>query len=742
MAHRSDAVGRLVWRSHPMRRHALAARADRVGASPGNFEVIGDPPAVAGRPGQRPGTGRSAPGKSLRSPGTRGRDKREEVARCEAARYEVVRYEAGRIRRRTARTRPRRARERRKSDGERRCLVYSARMSVGAARSSTANARAARDGEGAEWRRAVLETTLRWAVRAGVVIAILLVAILLPSGRVAGAEVVGMFGAYGAMVVLRYRSSLGYRARAAGLVVVLLLLASLGLLRFGLSPVPILSMALAVVSAGLLLGRFSIGATLAASTLLLLGVGALQSRGWLDETDFWLPYGLARWAQAAFEYSALAAMLAILVAHVVHRIETSLRQTERALQQSRREQREREEAEAALARTHEALVHAQKLQAVGRVAAGVGHDFNNTLQVVISLASLLEEEDDLQTIRAGLVELQQAAERGAELPRRLLSLGHKDAGPSVSLEPRLELARALRSLRRMLPEDTALVEELAETPLVSCGASDLEQIVLNLCINARDAMPAGGKLTAGCRTVPEPELPEAARPKEPLSERLWAELYVRDTGVGIEADVRAHLFEPFFTTKGEAGTGLGLATVHSIARGAGGAVVVDSVPGSGSCFHVFLPEASHAIASTPPPPPAVHAPRGASSAGRVVLLVEDEAPVREGMAHVLAEAGLQVWQQPDAIAARAFLAAHTGPIDLLCTDAVMPGGGTKELIDRFSERHPESSILICSGYVREELLRRDIDAGHFAFLAKPFTPKALVARVRALLEKQRTRATA
>ncbi len=373
--------------------------------------------------------------------------------------------------------------------------------------------------------------------------------------------------------------------------------------------------------------------------------------------------------------------------------------------------REREEAEQRAA-LEEQLRQAQKMQAVGQLAAGVAHDFNNLLTAIQGYAELMHESlDDGDPRRGDAEEIARAARRGSELTRRLLTFSRRedqqpsllDAGEVVTgLEP---------LLRRTLGETIELrVDRGPPLPPVLADQHDLEQVLLNLATNARDAMPGGGRLSI---TV--------IRSREGA-----VAIEVADTGEGMSEEVRARAFEPFFTTKErERGTGLGLATVWGIVEGAGGTVELASEPGRGTRATVSLPARPGARPGTAREPvSAAH-----RSGGGTIFLVEDEEAVRALAERILVGGGYEVVAAADADEALELAAAHAGQIDLLLTDLVLPGLPGVELAARLAASRPGLRVLGMSGYAGDEIEAGSAHGGRFPVLAKPFARAELLARV-------------
>jgi CheY-like chemotaxis protein len=286
-----------------------------------------------------------------------------------------------------------------------------------------------------------------------------------------------------------------------------------------------------------------------------------------------------------------------------------------------------------------------------------------------------------------------------------------------------------RILHRTIGEHIALVTALEPgLAQVRADASQLEQVIMNLAVNARDAMPGGGRITIETGNAAlEAELAQA-HPEAPAGPYVL--LAVADTGTGMSPEVKAHLFEPFFTTKDVGkGTGLGLATVYGIVHQSGGFIAVDSEPGRGSRFRIFLPRAE-----APAPEIAPDTPEPAGAGSGTVLLVEDEAGVRHLARDVLSRYGYRVLEAGDGSEALRLATAHEGPIDLLLTDVVMPGMSGAELAEQFRVVRPEARVLYASGYADDAVMRHGITGG-VPFLQKPFEPDDLVRQVRELIER-------
>jgi len=373
-------------------------------------------------------------------------------------------------------------------------------------------------------------------------------------------------------------------------------------------------------------------------------------------------------------------------------------------------------------RLQQQLQQAQRMEAVGRLAGGVAHDFNNLLTGISGYAALvLDELAEGDPLRGDVEEIVKAAERAAALTRQLLAFSRKQV-----LQPRVvDLCAVVRGMERMLArligEDVAL-EVSCEPGLgrVKADPGQIEQVLLNLAVNARDAMPGGGTLRVElCNRGPSGEAPEG-----------WVLLRVADSGTGIAADVLPHVFEPFFTTKEVGrGTGLGLSTVYGIVAQSGGRVEVRSEPGTGAAFEIALPRVEPEAEEEPGAPAA---PRGAR--GETVLYVEDEDGVRALGTRTLRRLGYTVLEARDGGEALRMSERHPGAIDLLLTDVVMPRMGGKELADTLAARHAGLRVLYVSGYTGDVVARHGVMEEGRGFLEKPFSPALLAERVRESLD--------
>ncbi|HET9134878.1 MAG TPA: ATP-binding protein [Gemmatimonadales bacterium] len=377
------------------------------------------------------------------------------------------------------------------------------------------------------------------------------------------------------------------------------------------------------------------------------------------------------------------------------------------------------------------LRQAQKREAVGRLAGGVAHDFNNLLTTILASTELLVEDAGTDpTIREELDAIRQAATSAAALTGQLLAFSRQEAPAVRPTDLDAVVGSTMRMFGRLAGPDLR-VERHAEPelPPAIVDANQISQVLLNLALNARDAMPAGGTLTVRLeRAIIETEITDA---QVPIAPGEYVVLEVRDTGVGMDPTTLAQIFEPFFTTKAAGhGTGLGLPTTRTIIRKHGGGLVVRSHPGSGTTVRVFLPAAAHGPAAADiSPPPTVPMRRGSER----ILLVEDEAPVRDVTRRILERLGYDVEVAADAEQARRVLSLSGVP-DLLLTDVIMPGESGVHLAQAMRARHRDLPVLFISGYTGDELARQGLLDERAALLQKPFTPAELADRVRAVLD--------
>jgi signal transduction histidine kinase len=381
----------------------------------------------------------------------------------------------------------------------------------------------------------------------------------------------------------------------------------------------------------------------------------------------------------------------------------------------------------------QALSGAQKLEAVGRLAGGVAHDFNNLLTVINGYGNLaMQRLPQGDPVRGMVQQMTRAGERGAALTRQLLAFSRKQVLRPTVLELNGLVAGVEKMLLRLIGEDIELETRLAPNLYpVQGDAGQLEQVLMNLVVNSRDAMPNGGRIIIETRNVELGEK-EGSRGCWPARPGPHVLLSVRDTGCGMDEDTKRHIFEPFFTTKEVGkGTGLGLATVYGIVRQSNGHIVVESAPGQGAEFQIYLPRAVERLEPAQPRPASVRVRPGSET----VLLVEDEDAVRSLACQVLQSNNYIVLEACDGEKALQTAGAWTEPIHLLLTDVVMPRLGGAQLADRLMPQHPGLKVLYLSGYPDVTIRSRPATDSEDHFLQKPFTPAALTQKVREVLDR-------
>jgi len=376
------------------------------------------------------------------------------------------------------------------------------------------------------------------------------------------------------------------------------------------------------------------------------------------------------------------------------------------------------------------LLQAQKMEAVGRLAGGVAHDFNNLLTAILGYSGLLLDGlPTLSPLRPDLEEIRKAADRGAGLTRQLLAFSRKQVLEMRVLDLNELVTDMDKLLRRLLGEDIVVVTQLAPAlGAVRADAHQLEQVVVNLAVNSRDAMPQGGQLTIETRNA---ELDDSyVREHVPVRPGSYVMLALSDTGTGMSAETMSHMFEPFFTTK-EAGkgTGLGLATVYGIVKQSGGYVWCYSEPGRGTTFKVYLPRVDAPVDRLP-----VRAAARSTRGSETILVVEDEPALREIIHRVLEKQGYTVVEASTPAAALTLARNQAGPIHLLLSDVVLPGRSGRALADELLVQRADLKVLFMSGYTEDVIVQRGVLAPGTPFINKPFSADRLAAKVREVLD--------
>jgi len=382
----------------------------------------------------------------------------------------------------------------------------------------------------------------------------------------------------------------------------------------------------------------------------------------------------------------------------------------------------------------EQLRQAQKMEAVGRLAGGIAHDFNNLLMVIQGHAELLTDRmKPGESLRRNAEQIQEASQRATSLTRQLLAFSRKQMLAPVVLNVQAVVSDMGKILRRLIGEDVELVTVNApDLKRVKADRSQIEQVIMNLAVNARDAMPRGGKLTIETTNV---EFDDSySRAPVVLMPGRYVMLAVTDNGCGMDADTQAHIFEPFYTTKEKGkGTGLGLATVYGIVKQSGGYVWVYSEIGRGTTFKIYLPSVEEEVAPREIRQAVASLPRGTET----VLLVEDEEGVRELAKEYLESCGYKVLVAQNGQAAIDLVSKHSGPIDLIMTDIVMPGLSGSDLAKKVQSLRPDIRVVYMSGYTDQAIIHHGILSSDVLLLQKPFTMSTLAHKLREALSAKR-----
>ena len=419
-----------------------------------------------------------------------------------------------------------------------------------------------------------------------------------------------------------------------------------------------------------------------------------------------------------------------LHAELEARVEARTAALTRANEELQREIGERRRAEEALRRSEEQLRQSQKMEAVGRLAGGVAHDFNNLLTVILSYTDMLAEDlGPGHPVRARVEEIERAGMRAADLTRQLLAFSRQQVLAPQTLDLNEVLIGVSRMLARVVGEDIEM--EMTLGPALGPVLADrgqIEQIIMNLIVNARDAMPAGGRLTVETADVELGET-DSGGPLD-VTPGPYVMLAVSDTGVGMSPEVRSRVFEPFFTTKERGkGTGLGLSTVFGIVKQSGGSIRLESEPGAGATFRIYLPRAEGRSEVRPP------APTTASGRGtETILLVEDDEQVRQVAGDALRKAGYRILVADGPEAGVRLAREHPGTIHLLLTDIVMPGMNGRTVADQVLAMRAGIRVLFMSGYTDDVILHHGVFGSGMAYRQKPLTPLALTRKVRQVLD--------
>jgi signal transduction histidine kinase/CheY-like chemotaxis protein len=478
-----------------------------------------------------------------------------------------------------------------------------------------------------------------------------------------------------------------------------------------------------LVLVALVVGRRAAWAALAAVLLLWLGVaGRFLSGATVESARTFDPGYWPNWLRVLMIFTFVAGTCVTAVTFLVDKTIAAVHRAESLHDALTRESAQRIAMLEAQGKLEESLRQSRKLESLGTLAGGVAHDFNNLLMVISGHIELIESEELPAAVRESMAEIRAASQRASGLTRQLLAFGRRQVTSRTAINLDQLTHDTLRMLRRLLPASIQVEQQMrAPTATVQADTVELSQVIMNLCINARDAMPEGGRLTL--TTEETDQCPRAGQPGQ-----RWVCLRIQDNGTGMEAATVERAFEPFFTTKGAgAGTGLGLSTVHGIVAQLGGAAEISSTPGIGTTVSVWLPLCAAAEVA-PSVTPSVAAP-----AHQTILVVDDDRGAREVNATLLRNAGYRVLTSENGEQAWELYQQRSQEIAAVVSDAIMPKMGGRELHRLIVARYGEVPFLVCSGYTDETFANDFFRHPKRAYLAKPYEAGALPRKLSELL---------
>ncbi len=383
----------------------------------------------------------------------------------------------------------------------------------------------------------------------------------------------------------------------------------------------------------------------------------------------------------------------------------------------------------------QAVTAAQRVEVLGRLASGVAHDFNNSLTVILTSTEMAQRDPDLSpAVMKLLASIKRASLQAADMTKSLLALGRKDPSRLTSISPAAVLTGMHEAITRLLPEDIKFsIVETTSAP-VMVDRVQLERAILNLVINAKDAVGANGEITIGCRQVKLMSEPNG------LAEGSYIQFSVKDNGHGMTAAVLEHIFEPFYTMKAEGhGTGMGMALLHSFALESKGKVEIDSAPGVGTKIFLYLPVATADSQHIKQQPTVSYV--SSADMNYTILVVEDNPDVLKTTSDTLSQAGFKVLRATDGDAALSIINDADWSIDLLCIYGIIPGASSAEVIQYVQKQYPAIKIVVCSGYIEEELILRGIRTGDLAYVRKPYLIDELLDSINEQLALTRSSST-
>lgn len=521
-----------------------------------------------------------------------------------------------------------------------------------------------------------------------------------------------------------------YRVRSWFVISIAASLSCSSLLRFGPSAGAYMLAIAAAVLAAAFLGRRAAFLVMAG----VLGVAALSATLFFNGVvepvlaSAFDPTVPRNWLRTGIVFVSSSLMAVLAVSYLMQSLEQAVAARDRLVDELRAEQVKRQALEEERTRERLALAETQKLEAVGRLAGGIAHDFRNMLGIIRPWLDVMRARRDLATLDEGLDAIGDAVALSTDVTTQLLSIARRQPGAPEVLHLEELVKSWVSGFGRVALNELTVETRLAPTPSLFLDRAELHRVLLNLCLNAREAMPQGGKLTLETAVLPAAQLPAGA----PVQGRDHVVLVVQDEGGGIDEATRRQMFEPFFTTRGASGgTGLGLATVRGVVEQARGFVEVTSEVGQGARFVVGfpVPESLPQVAVAPVTAPAPVA----VSQARVVLVVDDEPMVARAVGRLFHALGYEAVLQPNADDALKWL-EQGKPVDLVSTDGRMPGLRVVEFLRIVRERWPKLPVMVCSGFMDEDLLAQQT-ARKFAWLAKPFDRESIEKTVRDAFER-------